>query len=192
MTGATLRAELLAAETALWQPVAMRWFKARGFPVRDLLDHAPGVGLARVEIERGGFYQPHDSGRPAVIVAVWRVPPVEFPTWRSEGALIDLGAIVLSDGAVLLRRGVGIALGEHRLGTDERPARLPCYLDGVAWLRAGGDGIVAVDWDAVAREAAGVDLLFDSVAAGEEAERRLAETLPRMPRVLVAAGRAAA
>ncbi|MEQ8813550.1 MAG: hypothetical protein RLO51_16795 [Thalassobaculum sp.] len=188
MSAADLHAEMLAAEMALWKPVAFRWFKAKGFPMADLLDRAPGLGVSRVDW-CGEFYQPIESGDPAVIVAVWVRPPVDLTAGtRSAGVLADLAAVDLKTGAVATRCGIAYALGEHLLERDTRPFRLRCHVDARAWLQAGGDGVCPLDWSTFTIRTSGepgLNLLADTVRDGELIETRMRETLPALPRLMV-------
>lgn len=190
-----LRAELMQAEEAMWSPAALRWIEANGFPVRQMIDTAPGIGVGRVEFS-GPFWQPCEGGKPAVIAGIWINPPVDLPNdTRSLGVLVDVAAIDLADGSVALRRGVAFCLGEHLLEQDPRPFRLRAFLDARAWLMAAGDGVMPVDWPTFARRTAGeprLNLLADSVEVGEEIERRMQATQPQMPRVMVRSDRRAA
>lgn len=161
-----------------------------------LLHAAPGLGLGRVECSPP-YWQPCDAGRPAVIAPVWINPPVTLPEGgRTAGVLDDLAAIDLQTGAVSLRLGYAWALGQHLADGDEPETRLRCFLDPWTWLRAGGDGVVPLDWSEFASRLSGEPrraLLIDDLTEVKRCEEAMQATLPRLPAVLVKAeGRAAA
>jgi len=143
------------------------------------------IGVAAIETDRHGLYQPADHGRPALIVAAWDRPPI-----RPDGSVawdavpVDLVAVRTDDpGRWWLRRGSVCLLGDHMidyyvLGAD--PVRV--HRDPIAWLRAGGDGVVVLEddgYDILANLPAG--LVAEDVEHGERIKARLARPFKTPP-----------
>jgi len=193
MTGTNLAAEFSVAVRAIRQH-HLDHLMARGITGRAMI--AVGlVGVARIEVGRAGLYQPADHGLPVLILPCWDRAPV-----RPDGSVawdavpVDLVAVRTDDpGRWWLRRGAVTLLGEwlldHALLGDD-PIRV--YRDPLAWLRAGGDGVVVLDdagFDILANLPAG--LVAEDVEHGQEIRARLSRPLP-VPRIFVAADRRAA
>jgi hypothetical protein len=125
------------------------------------------VGLARIEVLRGGLWAPDEGGRAACIL-----PALD------DGALADLVAVLPDDRLrPLRRRGDAWCLGldafeavcwEHHICIDD-PSGIPplgVFDDPLAWLGAGGDGICPLDWRLAALDLARLPRVH---AAGTEA-----------------------
>ncbi|MFC4271591.1 hypothetical protein GQF03_17500 [Sneathiella chungangensis] len=99
------------------------------------------VGTAKVEVGKT-YWQPEESGKPALIVPV-------TPDGSFKG-IVDLVALQTANPLIWwLRTGNGSILGAWNL---EKAAhfneQLTVHSDPLTWLQAGCEGIVIVDWKA--------------------------------------------
>lgn len=183
-----LHCEQLAAEIRLWHRPALEWFRRQGFDPASLLHTAPGLGLSRVEWS-GCFWQPVEGGQPAIVVPIWIVPPVTLPEGgRTAGVIEDLAAVDPSTGTIALRRGQAWALGQHLVDGEEREPRLRCFLDPRDWLRAGGDGVLPIDWRTFTSRVSGqprISLLFETLPEADRCEAAMRASWPAPPQLLV-------
>ena len=175
--------------------VAMAWLVKSGVSHSDRLG-CGNAGVVAVETTRDGLYQPAPGGRRAFIMPVYgpfRPPKVPIAD-PADAAPIDLlGWYSHRPGRWWRRRGVAIILGEWavELGeTYDEPVRV--YRTPLDWLRAGGEGLVIVDWTEAYFRLAGLQLVASDVAHGEELQRRLRPPQPEGPRILVPRRRTAA
>ncbi|MDO9490184.1 MAG: hypothetical protein Q7J32_17565 [Sphingomonadaceae bacterium] len=136
--------ELDAAASAIDAP-AIRRLHALGVTnaalvnAMDQIGPYPPVGIVRIEIDRGGLWQPSEHGRPAIVQPV-----------TAGGELLDLVAWRSADPlAFHLRTGHAWALGvdnlERLYWTSAAPP-LRVHPTPLAWLAAGGGGLTVLDW----------------------------------------------
>ena len=116
-------------------------FRALGLPDRVLRISPPLVGVGCVETSSEGFFEFWDHGVSAVIV------PVGVPQCLHWNPLDDLIAFTLDkpDRWWLRRRAVDL-LGAYNV-TPWRLSPLTVYETPFNLLRAGGGGIVILDWN---------------------------------------------
>jgi hypothetical protein len=155
-----------------------------GLSRRDLAELTGGgdIGRARVEIGRGGLFQPIDAGlAPSIIL-----PVVE------GGELVDLLAFSpRAPDSWAMRRGAAWLLGADNIpqaGNWETGARtVQIFANPLEWLIGGGAGICVLAWTASAMRALGalgpdLTLIADSAALAGHIEQQIAavQTLPRV------------
>lgn len=141
--------EFRNAYNAALQPEGSRALGAAGLHAKT----APPIGYSRVRYTEqfeivGGVrtvsrrtYEPAEDGSPAVIIP-------DFSREDGSAYVDDLVAVDLSDGRTATRRGIVQCVGERWLDlawVHQQPVRV--YLDGIQWLRAGGEGFFLVDLD---------------------------------------------
>lgn len=128
-----------------------------------------GVGM--IERMGNGLYQPGDG-------AVHVLSPV-----YADGQIIDIVAW-RSDAPTkwLWRTGIGWALGTDELRPRWDNAPMPIHATPLDWLRAAGEGICVLDWDAP--DLASLRTL-ESIEADEWLCQRLTRALSKPPRMPV-------
>ena len=99
-----------------------------------------GGGVAKVQIDRDGFYSPDEAGEIAIILPcrMWEISDDNSEGWT----LIDLVALPVSDlERRAVRRGIAPLVGDTALRNE-----LYLHASPLDWLRASGEGAVLLDW----------------------------------------------
>jgi len=123
-------------------------------------------GIASIKPTTGGKFEFTEDGLTAVIVPVYDTIPgnLDANPERHVEHLIDLVAVDLDcPDRFWRRRGETVVMGNAFLeiaGQEGEP--VPVFKNPLTWLRAGGAGIVVLDWD-WAR-----DLLLDHALVAED------------------------
>ncbi len=123
-------------------------------------------GLANINLTTGGKFEFAHTGKPALIVPVYDTIPgnLDANPERHVEHLIDLVAVNVDQPDHFWRRRCGaLVLGNAFLEiAGQERAPVPVFKNPLTWLRAGGAGIVVLDWD-YAR-----DLLLDHELIAED------------------------
>jgi len=113
-----------------------------------------GIGVAEITIN-GRTYEPTEPGlgKMAIILPVYQ-GPIPTPTnFVEDPALIDLLAFSSRRPSQWwLRRDTATILGDAVLDELFLDAPLHVFRNPLSWLRAGGDGVVVLDWVSARRE----------------------------------------
>ncbi len=123
-------------------------------------------GLANIKLTTGGKFEFAEDGKAALIVPAYDTIPgnLDANPERHVEHLIDLVAVDVDQPARFRRRrGEALVLGNAFLEiAGQECAPVPVFKNPLTWLRAGGAGIVVLDWD-YAR-----DLLLDHELIAED------------------------
>ena len=117
------------------------------------------------------------DGRPAIIVPCYDTLPdlLQADPERHIAHLIDLVAVdVDQPDQFWCRRGEALILGAVYLeiaGQEGEP--VPVFHNPLAWLRAGGEGIVILDWAWAPDLLLGFDLVAEDLELGERLENTM-------------------
>ena len=134
-------------------------------------------GLSTVAETDNGCFEFSKDGRLALIVAAYDCIPDQLDTnaERHVEHIVDLVAVDLGDpDRFWRRRGRSLILGAgYRDIASEEGAPLPVFSNPLAWLRAGGDGVVVLDWDWVWDLLLGFDLIAEDLELGNRLEAAL-------------------
>ena len=168
---------------------AMAWLAKQGVSHAARLA-AGNLGLSEVETARDGLYQPSPhNGRRAFITPVYGpVRPLEVAVIDPDAATpIDLVAWHMDQpNRWWLRRGTAVLLGEIEIVYAEtygEPIRI--YRTPLDWLKAGGEGVVILDWTEAWFHLRGLKLGAEDHQHGEELQRRLRPPWSKGPQILV-------
>ncbi len=171
-----LSREMDAASDAL----PLRYVTEAGLDLDAYLEHG-GLGVARAEVHKCGFWQPCDDGVPVLVAPV-------FDGAVSPERLVDLAAWLPSaPGRFWRRSGWGVLLGWPALAAARRhgePMRL--HPTPQHWIADQWRGACILDWQHGLAEMEDVPgIVCDSVTFAEHIERRLKQRAPRLPAVMV-------
>ncbi len=135
------------------------------------------AGLANIKRTRNGRFVFAEGRKAALIVPAYHVIPGGLdanPAAHVEH-LVDLVAVdVDHPDRFWRRRGDAVVLGNAYLevaGQDLEP--VPVYRNPLTWLRAGGAGIVVLDWDYARDLLLDHDLIAEDVELGNRLEASL-------------------
>ena len=179
-----------SAATAGVKRVHFDLLEKRGVPHEFLWRNAMRFGIARIAVLSDGTYQPIEDGMPAIIVPA---NPLLSPAEFEEGDDInDIGDLIAwtpkqpdtwscRTGTVPFLNGRAISAAEYRR------ERLKVCATPLAWMQAGGEGIVILDRRAYLPFWLGglTDIIADPPDFAREIDRRLEEQAAARPRVLV-------
>jgi len=189
MTAADLDAEFGAAND--YGTAVIERFRQLGIPDETIFGLRSVLGIARVQADPGGLWQPHHDGKWMLIVPEGE--PAQPCGWAE---LHDLVAFHTSEpGRWWTRTGTVDLLGEAHVAELRLlggPLRL--YSTPLAWLRAGCAGACIIDWRFDPHVAlGGVEAIHcDTDVLAARLERRLRETAPRGPAITTGGARVAA
>ena len=128
-------------------------------------------GLAPVKPTRDGHFEFAEDGTAALIVPIYDIDPwlLDANAERHVDHLIDLVAVDLNEpGRFWCRRGEALILGSIYLdiaGQEDEP--VPVFSNPISWLRAGGEGIVVLDWAWAPDLLLGFELVAEDLELGE-------------------------
>ena len=135
----------------------------------------PGSGTIRPTND--GQFEFAEDGQPAVIIAAYDTVPGILGTnpERHIEHLIDLVAVEADcPSRIWLRRGEALVLGSAYLDlAGQEDAPLPVFRSPLSWLKSGGNGIVALDWNWVPSLLLGLNLIAEDVDLGNRLEAAL-------------------
>ena len=129
----------------------------------------PGSGT--IKPTEGGQFEFAEDGCPAVIVPAYDTVPglLDANPERHMEHLVDLIAVETDcPSRGWLRRGEALILGSAYLDiTVQEDEPLPVFRSPLSWLRAGGAGIVVLNWGWVPDLLLGFDLIAEDLELGE-------------------------
>ncbi len=134
-------------------------------------------GLANIRPTRDGHFEFAEDGRPAIIVPSYDTIPgmLDANPERHVEHLVDLVAVDIDrPDRFWRRRGEALVLGAAYLdiaGHEGEP--VPVYRNPMTWLRAGGAGIVVLDWNYARDILLDHELIAEDLALGEQLEAAL-------------------
>ena len=149
---------------------------ALGIGAHEILA-AGNAGMARIRRHAGGLYEPDDTGDPALIVPIFlgEIPAPGNPV--AEPILDDLIAWHPDrPNRWALRAGTAVTLGN---AWGSWP--LPIHRTPLDWLRAGGAGVVILDWVGAFLRFGDSPLLAQDLEHGQEIRERLTRPVPCPP-----------
>jgi hypothetical protein len=122
------------------RPMHVERFRSLGFPDRVLYAGPPLVGLARVTTYSDGFFEFHDNGDPAVIIAEG------FPACPDWDPIEDLIAFKPASPTRWWRRlGTVDLLGGNQIRRWRLSPLTVCETP-LSWLQTGAGGTCVVNW----------------------------------------------
>ena len=128
-------------------------------------------GLANIRPTPDGRFEFAEDGQPAIIVPCYDGLPfiLDANPERHVEQLVDLIATETDKPSrVWLRRGEALILGSAYLDlAAEVASPLPVFSDPLAWLRAGGAGVVVLDWAWAPDLLLGFELVAENLELGE-------------------------
>jgi len=138
-----------------------------------------GIGVAAVNPSPADTYELAEVGPKALIF-----PCRGYPGTHPE-PLIDLVAWNPRTGELYRRLGIADLLGGWHVMPPASDV-VKVYSDPASWARAGGDGVVVLDWGRVHFALGHVrKLVADDVALGRRLRDAMTPPAPRLPRILV-------
>ena len=157
-----------------WRAVRRLWLvdvnaaRIKSYLPEDFLLGVGMPGIAHIKPTAGGKFEFTDNGLTAVILACYDCIPgmLDANAERHVDELRDLVAVdVDHPERFWRRRGEAVVMGTAFLEiAGQECAPVPVFKNPLTWLRAGGAGIVVLDWD-WAR-----DLLLDHELIAENLE----------------------
>ena len=142
-------------------------------------------GLANIKLTRDGRFEFAEDGQPAIIIPCYDGLPfiLDANAERHVEHIVDLVAVDLDHpDRHWRRRGEAVILGAAYLDlAAEAAAPLSVFSNPLAWLRAGGDGIVMLDWAWAPDLLLGFDLIAEDVELGNQLEKALRPEIWVMP-----------
>lgn len=123
---------------------------ARGVPIDHLLDGAPPprFGFATIRVDATGTWFPAETGRRCAILPDPPLPDMDSPDWP-PAELADLIAFPPDrPGEWWTRTGSAILNAEEVDRCAFHGESLLIHPTPMDWLRAGGQGVVILDWSA--------------------------------------------
>lgn len=167
-----------------WLSVRQLWLETSPPPGQVLgglpHDFWTGVGmpgLANILPIGNDRFEFADTGREAIILPCYDTIPGNVVA-SAKGHiehLVDLVAVnVGQHDHFSRRRGDALILGNAYLEiAAQEGAPLPVFSNPLTWFRAGGDGIVVLDWEQARELLTGLDLIAEDLALGERLESTL-------------------
>lgn len=142
-----------------------------------------GLGAARI-VTKGRFWAPDEAGTPAVLVPAFGLRDAE-PEDGDDAEIVDLVAFDLDRPAESwVRTGGASYLGALHLEDTDPDEPLNAFATPLAWLIAGCDGVVVIDWAAARRDLIGRTFVADTIDLGQKLRREL--SVSYTPRILIA------
>ncbi len=167
-----------------WSSVRRLWL-GTSLPPREVLGGIPhdfwtGVGmpgLANIQPIGSDRFEFAEDGLTALVIPSYDTIPgfVVASAERQVDELRDLVAVDLDHSdRFWRRRGDALILGNAYLEiAAQEGAPLPVFSNPLTWFRAGGDGIVVLDWEQARDLLTGLDLIAEDLALGERLESTL-------------------
>lgn len=178
--------EALARADGLDRPAKLRLWSLVGH-VGQRLDIG-GIGVSPVAMDTiAGDWRPADDGPLALIIPVHDGP-------NAHGVpLLDLVAWLPRTGAVCRRTGIADLLGAWNVAPPLSPSLVTVHPDPGAWARAGGSGVMVLDFKRAWHVLGHVSrLAVHSVEFGLHLDRALKPPPVRRPEIVVMREAAAA
>lgn len=178
--------ELVDAYGVLSDP-GREWLLRQGVPATAIIMYPGPVGMNRVTLHGGRFFEPDEDGRLAFVQPVW-------PGDAFKGDPIDIAAwFPKCPGRAWTRMGVGVFLGEAnvvRARVYETP--LSVYRSPLEWLQAGGHGAAILDALLARKDLMALgEVRAQSIEHGNEVDALLRSSVAVGTRVMVPRRKAA-
>ncbi len=134
-------------------------------------------GLSNIRLTPDGRFEFVEDGQPAIIVPCYdRLPFIlDANPERHVEQIVDLVAVHVDEpDRFWRRRGDALILGAAYLDIAAQEGEpIPVFRNPLTWLRSGGGGVVALDWDWVPDLLLGHELIAEDLDLGTRLEAAL-------------------
>ena len=165
-----------------WAAVRHLWIEDPGLAARKLRSDLPDdfmlgcgmPGLAKIRPLGDGLFEFATGARAAIIIVAYDIDPwlLGANADRHVEHLVDLVAVDLDrPDRFWCRRGEALILGSVYLEIarqEDEPVSV--FRNPIAWLHAGGEGVVVLDWKWAPDLLLGLNLVAEDLALGERLE----------------------